>query len=345
MEISINWKRAEKIFSRLLKMLENKEPPFDRALGPHREENMPSNLKLGGREHALFFFCCCYYMRGGIKSDQAIKSLGRIYEKHSQLFDPLTFSPEVFLTKEQEIIDMLSLEKSLNYGLKDIARFWVKNFYKLATYWEGNPINLFQGISNYEELCAVIQNRDRFKLHQPNGFYGFQEKMVSMLAFFLADTDIIPTFSFPVPVDFHVLRMVVSQNLLKIKNGSDVIDFRNPQILATIRQMSEDYCRKHNVDARRLSDVLWLYSGAMCNNSPGNTVSHGDYRARLTKLERKGEKNWSKTDNKNYYRYCGQCQIQDTCKYDVPSGYYYVQGRLTRKPKHTPLQLTLFSNQ
>ena len=73
--------KLELVLNRLMAAFDTGQYPFDKpwAKPPQIPENMPRNLTLGSKEHALFLFCLCYHMRGGIDSITAIKSLAKLY--------------------------------------------------------------------------------------------------------------------------------------------------------------------------------------------------------------------------------------------------------------------------
>ena len=54
---------------------------------------------------------------------------------------------------------------------------------------------------------------------------------------------------------------------------------------------------------------------------------------------------WSKTKERAFNSTCAHCTVQDTCKWNVPSSNYYVQGVIqVRGERKEPLQGNLFGN-
>ena len=326
--------KAECILGKLLGAFLRKTYPYNlpNAVPPQTPQNMPQTLVPGTREHALFLFCLCYYMRGGIKSHTAAKRLSMLYDAR-----PLIFLPEERGSFPPSFVSVVLKKAGLGFKADEIGERWFENLGRLADLYKGDPANIFSGISTYEEACDRIRNREK------RGFLGFQEKMVSMLIYFFMDAGFIDKWYFPIPVDFHVLRIVFAHEIITgAKSGRN--GFYTKEILAATRQLFLDYCRNHNADPLRLCDAVWLYSGLMCNLHPGN-------QSRVEK-KRKGRKTvivpmsrWSRRQVRTCNEQaCGQCFIKDTCRWCIPSAHYYVRGEISlREERDDPPQMFLFA--
>lgn len=316
--VRVDWERAEKVFGLILEALDKKAFPFDQPEAqPPQKGNLPRNLVAGSVQHGAFLFCLCFYMRGGIKSDVVAKALTKLYEKNPNLFIP---------EKWNELVaeDIAQLLKSVNLGFnsRQIGNFWVVNFQRLAEKWEGNPANLFKNVSSYDKLCERIANDGNGK-----GFRGFQKKMASMLYYFLAEAGLVEEFNFPIPVDFHVCRMVLANEIVKIENRENGENLYQPEVLDAIRDLSVSYCREKGISTLKLCDGLWGYSRAICNLHPGNQSSIGERRGRGT-LVLKIAGGWSEAQENSFYNSCERCLLAKTCIGCVPSAPYYVRGEL-----------------
>ena len=338
MTIRIDYDRAESLFGTLIRARANQEYPYNVSKPPQQPENLPENIF--GDEIALarFLFITCYYMRGGIESDTAFLALTRLYKYHPRLFDPNTFTQ----TGQADCLEDYTAERivhilqahNLAYSAEQISKQWVFNATKLALHWEGNPIKLFadiEGVEGYKILCDRIIHRSSKpnQVRFPHGFSGFQEKMASMLAYFFMDCKLVPSEAFPVPVDFHVMRLLAAHEVLSndaVPLGDNLL---TPEFQAAARELTSGYCVANDLDIVDLSDALWLFSRAMCYNNPGNIVAVKKRDGRKSELV-PPVINWNKTQLKKYWGACGRCPVQDTCNFDVPSGYYYVLGLLIR---------------
>lgn len=282
--------RAEEVFDRLIEMLREDKHPFDHSEPPQVVGNMPINLDMKKERKmlALYLWASCYYMRGGIDSLVAFRRLTLIYERKKYLYDPewflanvdpaivdgtIPYGPELIAKlMDGAVYKELSKElgaHGLGFSLKENTRFWILNAVKLAKFWGSDPLNLFAGVGVYDDLVANIANKKQFLLTNKQGFLGFQEKMVSMIAYFLASTNLVDLAKIPVPVDFHVLRMMISTEIIKpawkVKMGEDIF---SPALLAVARDVSFTYCVRRGIEMIELCDALWLYSRAMCSWHP-----------------------------------------------------------------------------
>lgn len=331
--MKVHKRKAFEIFDRLLGMYLRKEYPFNLpgAVLPQRNGYIPEEARQDKRKYALFLFAACYWMRGGIKSDTAFQQLGTFYRQ-----DPGSFLPENAEALSAAVLADKLKAIGLGYNVKEISGFWKENLSKLDRKWKGDPCNLFAGISTYEEACDRIQN------NKSNGFGGFQEKMVSMLTYFLMDAGLVDPWNFPVPVDFHVIRIVFANEILVAgkdeMNGSGLYIKKN---LDAIRRLVMDYCRERDVDPLLLADALWLYSQLQCSRHPGNQSNVGGRHGRMTKLW--PIKRWSEAQTKAYEETCGVCPLRRTCRWCVPSAEYYIRGRIIlRERRDSPPQGNLF---
>ncbi len=345
-------KKVEVLFTTLIDRFKKDEYPFDRSKPPQEEENMPKTLPRGGAEHALFLFCVCYYMRGGIESDTALASLGVMYDLHPELFVPAHFIHEEEAVLAEKIRVAL-VEVGLNFRSNSLGKHWVQAFRKFHYFWGGNPLNLFREFTDkekgffsphpksYVEICERIINKRNSDDNHPYGFACFREKMVSMLSYFFVHAKLLPDFLFPVPVDFHVLRMLLSHRILIAPDREYGQNVLGEQLLEKARNVTERYCEQHQIPSIVLADALWLYSRAMCKAAPGNQSIIGKRRARKTKITQKPVV-WTRTSIEAYNRTCGLCPVRTTCRSNISSAPYYITGQMIMHKKVEPPPKELF---
>lgn len=325
-KIIIDYQRIDEVLTILTQALENELYPYnlDSVRIPQDPRHMPETLELGSKDHAMFLFTACYYMRGGIKSVEAIKKLARMYDAHPELFD----------ASYAKNLDPESLVPILTtYGLGfqvTVSNQWVNNSKIMDELWDGNPVNIYKDISSYQPCVDRIANK-----RGNQGFWGFQEKMVSMLTYYLMDEGMVSYFDFPPPVDLHLMRVSIANELIKFEGYGEHEDVYSEEMLEIMRGYFYDYAVKNQINVLRLADAVWLLSQSLCGNQPGNVT--------LEPLGRKNRPGRSAfliakpidiSDPKqraDYQRTCGSCPIEPTCKYNVPGKYYFVQGRLFRR--------------
>lgn len=320
----VDAEKLELLLNRLMAAFDIRRYPFDRpwAQPPQIPENMPKNLKLGSSEHALFLFCLCYYMRGLINSETAIKLLAKVYENKPEMF-----IPEKAIEKDPKEIAELLQTVGLGVRSEEIGRFWVENFKMLIRHWGGSPVKLFEGVETYEEACERITNKKIKKNRLEKkyaGFFGFQEKMASMLIYFLLDAGFIDPFHFPPPVDFHVLRIMFSHEIfiLEGENGSDY-----KKITDCVRELLSDYIRKCNANLLKMCEGMWIISRMLCERHPGNSSKIGKRKDRKTEIKAIPVI-WNKSQRNSYFLSCGSCPIEKTCRYNIPSADYYSHAKI-----------------
>lgn len=338
--IEVHRERVEQVLGALVDAYSNNNYPYnlDRVRVPQHPDHMPPSLELGTKEHAMFLWTSCYYMRGGIKSVDAFKRLGAMYEAAPGVFDA-----SISMHMDPEEIALLL--KKYQLGFQDaVSKQWVENAGRLMERCDGDPRAIFDSIGTYDEALSKIKND-----HKGNGYLGFQEKMTSMIIYFLMDEKLIEAFNFPIPIDLHVMRISIANELITFPGVPHGTNLYRPETLATLRTIYEDYSKAHDVDALRLCDAVWLFSEAMCSNQPGNITLEPEGRhnrnGRSTVLIPLEVDPYSETQRDAFKRTCGRCVLRDVCKWNIPGKPYYVQGHLgIRGPRKEfePLQGELF---
>lgn len=273
-------KQARLVFGLLIKRLKEKGPPYNSALVPQTDVFFPNNLEKGSRGHAVFLFLLCLWMRGGAESDTTAFFLKEMHQERPDLFDPFLYRDRDYKSAIAEITRALT-EYKLGQRVDENAPAWVYNMKKLAKFWNGDPRRIMDDKPNFKTLAKRIigrtANKEKvFELEDnPHGFRFFREKMVAMIAYFLMDAKLVPMFYTPVPVDFHVLRLLVANRIIKIHGKSAKesigVDFMKSQVLKEARFITEWYCRKYKISPIALCDSLWLLSRNFCRSNPGNS--------------------------------------------------------------------------
>lgn len=343
----INVERA-KVLLDLLLWLQNGMYPFGKlkkATLPHQDENLPRTMPRGGREHALFLFFVCLWMKGPIQSDTAVRQLGKLYDDHPDFFEP-----GIAKDLDAEYLSAILL----TYGLtmrKWNSVYWIRNSYILFEKWDSDPRNLYKGLEGKtdREIWAVLVKR--IKRVKNNGFWGFQEKMVSMLTYYLMDSGLIWQFIFPSPVDFHVIRLFVILGIVEVneeeyKSSGEYVE----KLRGIIRHFLFDFSLENGVNSLRLCDAIWMFSRAMCSETPSalSNVQKKDeqgteLRGRFRKVTQKPVR-WSNINTlESYQLSCGNCPWEKQCVYIVRAAPYYVHGVVKIEPRKKPPFEALFS--
>lgn len=342
MEIIANRARRDQVLDYFLSAFDRGIPPYDDLSG--LQYAVPTTVTKGSVEEAVYLFYTRYYMRGLINSNTAFSALSRMYDEHPKVFRPAAFLP--FTSKEQIRRQTRKIWKLLQiYGLginsKQTSRHWVLDSQKLAKFWNGDPRLLFQNAVSYEDACDILMNS---KSKDPShGFFGFREKMVSMVLYLYVRAGIIPALPYPIPVDFHALRIFVAHEILSVEGMGPRTILSADSLSMVARELSLEYCAKRGVEPRRLADAIWHYSREFCKQHPGNAFSKGRYNGRKTPIAPKPV-HWGDAQTRAYHRTCGRCGVESTCMWNIPSAQIYTKGTiLVARARARPLDLFISS--
>ncbi len=329
MRAHIDTQRVELVLDTLLKQHAANGFPYNlpAAVLPQDPRHLPQGLTEDPRQHAMWLFCLCYYMRGGIKSVTAAKQLSRLYVRRQTLFE----AEKAALAEELSVRESL-IRVQLKYLCNTVPHYWIENAQRLVEWHDGDVRNIFAGVSTYEEACLRICNRSRRKPKSDKythrqGFCGFQEKMVSMLIYYLVEAGLIEAFPFSVPIDFHALRVSVATEMVVFRGVGRDRDVFSEELRAALRRTFLEYAVEHEVNPIELTDALWLLSSTICSRHPGNITYSGAYSARSTEL-RSHKPTWSDVELRAHQASCGQCPVQPWCDWDVPNAQYTRKGQL-----------------
>ena len=323
LDIKVDKDHAYAVLDTLMEAYTSNAPPYnlDRVRLPHDPRHMPETLERDTVEHAVFLFNVCYYMRGGIKSNDAVKRMSKVYDAHPEFFN-------CFYAKDLDpnaIIEVLS-ENGLGFQ-KTVANQWVQNAQRMQEKYDGDPRKIFEGVTTYEESQKRIQNDGK-----GNGFYGFQEKMTSMIIYYLMDEELIEPFNFPIPVDLHVLRVSIANEMITFGDAPHGTNLFTDETLAALRGLYLDYANEKDVSPLRLCNAVWMLSESSCGRNPGNTtlepLGRGRRTGRSTYLIPDVVDTTDPSQQKAYRDSCSICPVQETCEYNIPGTQYYVSGNL-----------------
>jgi len=341
----VNRRRANQVFGALLEALDRNQFPYNFAEVPHLDSNFPNNVEFGGVEEAIFLFVVCFWMRGGIKSIAAFKALAKVHEERKELFCPAFIAdhpePNSLASDISDLLRACGLSyRSSATSPTSAPREWIEDLTKLHRFWQSDPRNLLLDATSIEEVYDRMLIRrtasGKFDANNCNGLLGFREKMVSMIVFFWADRGLLEQASFPVPVDFHVLRLAVACELVVLPEDWDGYESDWKQLADVVRTLTQSYCTKTGQSWLRLCDALWLLSGNVCHRHPDNTSIVGKYEARRTKIDPINF-SWNSRWSQIYLNTCARCPAERWCVHAVPSAYYYRRGQLhIRGPRTKP---------
>ena len=334
MHVMIDEARAELVIGKLLGAFRKKEFPYG-ELWALPQTFIPEGIRSNPLTHARFLFYCCHYMRGSIKSDFAVRQLVEIWKERPDFFDPYK------VIDQDPLTDLRSyLGKFLMYKVDEMTRFWYENSQRLVLHWKGDPRNIFVGVDTISQLHVRVTNKGtRSKHYQQNqiGFLGFQEKMAAMLAYFLIDVGLVPEFTAPPPVDFHLIRVMLATGILyRGENENRTMRYEHAEPQG--RSVLEAYAHRHNVGLVELGNSLWMLSVVLCARAPGN-ISTGRMKGEHGKKIHPVPMvvSWDNDAHvQAYLKTCAMCPVEQDCALNVFSGDYYQTGALRVRARERP---------
>lgn len=317
LKITVN-PNAYEILDVLVDGYKNRLPPYDEAILPQKYK--PDSLLLDGDHykdpmHAMYFWNICSYMQGGVKTDLAFKKLTEIFNENPSLFDCHFLAQ----SEPNDIADKLK-----NYGLgrhHSAAGHWVKNAKILVDQYGGDPRNIFNGVTSYEDCVERIKHTKKHKNIEESGFNGFQKKMTSMILYFYMNEGLIPDVNFPMPVDFHALRVVLATKMVTVE-PRDFYTY-NHVVEDSLRELFKNYLKDRDVDPIDLTNCIWLLSSNLCNKCVGNHSSDSPKGINFREMS-----NEELRQSIPWLRSCGRCLVEKYCRLYIPSEPYYDKGAI-----------------
>lgn len=297
---------------------------------------------LSGRELALFFFYAVLAQRGSIDSDSPMRIWWRYRQRVPEAFDPAiivnSFSPEKIFFGLRETIGIEKTNKQ-GFKLKEISEFWIHNSKELLNFWDGDPRNLFSGVSDFRQVFEKIKRKEGKTV-----FRGMGMKVFTLLTIYLQEREIIPIFPTPLPVDFHTLRVLWTTGIIKrsdwIKPCSSTRQ-RSQQLIGKpkiniyydfpnkVAIWSQRFMEKNEFSHLEMNPAIWLLSRSLCSKHFQN-ISKDQAHRYVDAIElRKNPSLWPK----NYRNPCICCPIESYCKWIIPSAPYWRWGLLVKLGK------------
>lgn len=352
-EVVVDQERFDTVCDLLVSARRNNEFPYRIAQRP--QDIIPEKIRKDPLIYARVLFGICYYMRGTIRSEYAIRRMVNMYETHPELFDP-SFLSNKEITEEWVFERMKVFVK---FRLFEIIPMWLDGFRRLQEDWGGDPIRLFDGVTESQELYRRIVNRRylakaKWGDDKLRGFVGMREKIANMLAYFLIDAKLIKPVETSSPFDFHNGRILIACGAIVLKGDGP---FRFEDVTGIGSAAVKSYAQRRNVPMVTMSDALWFPSVTLCRRAPGNRTMGRNKRKLRNRHKRhlltykpqkrarqklkKYQPDWSKQQDVHIYELtCGRCPLNkaNLCALNVAAGFFYEKGEFVTQPRTKPVQ-------
>lgn len=331
--------RADEVLGELLDLRKARDWPYRRLEDqiPQSTRNLPININ--DRDKDLLLFCSNLFM-ARMESDTAFRGLRHIYETWPAFFDPDNLGNY----SQADLAYALRKGGLMQPELK--SAWWRDNLARIRDNWGGLPRNVFKGVETFEEACLRVRHNDRktSKGVIKQGFYGFQEKMISMWIYFLKDAGFLAPGQleyYPIPIDIHVIRFTFATEIfVETEPGTNVYTKKH---LAAMRRFLEDLCRKRHWNPEELCEAVWIFDREVCNLHPGNQSIVGEGTGRKKPIS---PMPWRERHVRDVStRACGVCYFEQICRNCIPAGHYNHRGVslvVKREKLPTPPQIHLF---
>jgi hypothetical protein len=298
-------------------------------VGPQQSHRLPPSLPRGGVEEANYFLYVCNYMLGPTDSMTIADQVASMYEQTAATL----FNPRVAANMTPKQVSDILLAANIGFRSKEInvPKAWIFNSELLVRDWDGDIRNVIAAAGgDWRELHRLLMH-----------FAGFGPKMASLLPFFLMRNGLVPYFLVPPQVDFHVMRVFWSTNLVLplTQDGRQIVRLEARGIARFAEAIRLELVRhllKTGQNWLDLSEALWTQSREMCRLSPSNTLSKSRDGSEMWQ----NPLMWTKTERQNYDNSCGRCAIAPHCTGAIPQAPYYRKKKLKELwlygPRQTP---------
>ncbi len=349
-KVSVNYERLSYMAWMLNWNYTARIGPYENLIMPQKQ--IPQNMEVGSREHALWLFYNSLEMRSAQKSMDTFGRQVKMYEMHPEVYDPVAVS---------------SGRVDIGHIFEDTQIFQQKKPYKLIESWEnnsrillekepsGDPRALIQDAQDYEELCRIL-DVDHYKLPKGTYFNGFGHKVASLFLSWSQQFGWMKNdFPYPIPVDLHVFRIFGVTESFKILG-----DHINHEPLRTILRAYFYQFAKDNfgaIDQRHLSEAIWHLGRLYCSKNPQAKEVNDSRRYKARQETRKNLMRLADElpfvemminqsfpehfrpepgtpippSSDNMFGKCTGCPIDEECNWIMSSSQHYDKGKVAIK--------------
>ena len=297
MKLRFDEERARVVFATLQDLWERKVGVFEGFVLPQDRFQLPDDPV--EKANTLLFMAIT--QRGGIVSEDPVKYLAALRQVHPDLFDPRGVVENWTAQRIQDVLQQFVIERGWKrdekrangkqlglfqdiaetvqngqglYKVNEFAASWRRNAVTLAERWQGNVLNMFVGIADFEGFFA----RADYK-RNTLGIHGMRRKILALFTIWLQEKKLIPMFPTPLPVDFHALRLlfatgvVVAEDveLFQVREGAHPRHFQGRALVRVTEKLmdeialwSQNFMVQNGFSHLCINPALWVLSRELC---------------------------------------------------------------------------------
>jgi len=272
--ITPNFANTKNVIDVIVPLLQNHDFPYNqrRFVLPEDPEHMPRTPFKDDKEEANFFLTACLWMRR-TDSNKAMRDLGKAFDDtRSMERDP--FAPEIVAAMTPEEVAGIFGNYPQLRMLASNAPGLIHNMRYIISRFDGDIRNAYTGTEDFDEIVLRLKNdphQENPALVQPefgNGLYGFAEKMVSMLTYYLMETKKIAPIDYPPPIDQHFAKLTAGTNSVTIHEDFRDENYMTECLQGIARNLYYDLSIKHGIPVNDIAKAFWLLGSKNCSLSP-----------------------------------------------------------------------------
>lgn len=237
---------------------------------------VPEHFKKGGRDHRVWLFFATM-------TDRREESM-RVYESHREIAKnyPELYTNAVCKMSTSEVVatavelstlqvvdiieegEVEAILKKYKVGSPaQSANYWPRSAKTLFEDYAGDPLNIYKG----RTINDIVATKNRSKKNGGDPLPGFGPKILSLLAIYLAELEVLAPIPDAFPVDVHVQRFCISTGILE---GAGKVT--NEEAERILRPGLCELCLEMGWAALDLSHAIWFLGNRLCTNCAKNSA-------------------------------------------------------------------------
>ncbi len=210
----------------------------------------PPQMEVGSIDHARWLFFAAMTDRRDVST--------RVYRGHRNLWETdANFLYNAPIARGIDQPTLHALLRSRGFGTSTTARDWLQCSATLFTWLHGDPRLMYKD----RTIDDIVRMKSKgWQLS------GLGPKILSLLAVFYAELEMIvmPTDAFP--VDVHVQRFALSTSIIRIEKNTS-----NSHLEHVLRHLFAGICNEREWPVVEVSHAIWFLGNKLCTKCSRNS--------------------------------------------------------------------------